>query len=288
MATMIVGCGYLGTELARALIKRGDRVIGTTRTEEKAEKLRAIGVEAVILDVLDRNSVLSLPSCDRVFYCVGFDRSSGANLRTVYVDGLRNVLDAISHKIKRLVYASSTGVYGQTDGGEVDETSKTDPKTESGKACLEAERLIMDRARGESPMSATILRFAGLYGPQRVIRRKLLEQGEPIVGDPNKWLNVVHIRDAARAALRALESFEAGPMYLVADDRPVARREYYECVSRILGVASPRFVEPKPGALDFSRDESNKRISNDRIKAELGWSPEFSDCTSGLPHALSE
>ena len=89
--------------------------------------------------------------------------------------------------------------------------------------------------------SAIILRFAGLYGPGRVVRRSLLERGEPIPGDPEKFLNLIHIDDAAQAAAAALEARHAEPLYVVSDDRPVTRREYYTRMADATGVAAPRF-----------------------------------------------
>ena len=122
-------------------------------------------------------------------------------MREVYVDGLQNVLDRLPASVRRFVYASSTGVYGQTGGEWVDEESPTEPQHESGRVVLEAEgrvRAWADR-RGAS---AVILRFAGLYGPGRIVRRTMLERAEPIPGDPEKFLNLVHIDDAAAGGRR--------------------------------------------------------------------------------------
>ena len=100
------------------------------------------GIEPVVADVLKPDSMRGLPAAERIFYCVGFDRSAGMPMRTVYVDGLQNVLDALPRTVARFVYASSTGVYGQVDGEWVDEDSPTCPHHESGKVCLEAEERI--------------------------------------------------------------------------------------------------------------------------------------------------
>ena len=162
------------------------------------------GIEPVVADVLKPDSMRGLPAAERIFYCVGFDRSAGLPMRTVYVDGLQNVLDALPRTVARFVYASSTGVYGQVDGEWVDEDSPTCPHHESGKVCLEAEERVRDWAKthdGSAP--AIILRFAGLYGPGRVVRRSMVERGEPIPGDPDKFLNLIHIDDAAGAAAAA-------------------------------------------------------------------------------------
>ena len=115
----------------------------------------------------------------------------------------------------------------------------------------------------------------------------MLERGEPIAGDPDKFLNLIHIDDAARAAVAALAAGKADPIYVIADDRPVTRREYYLRMATLLGAPEPRFEAPLPGNLEASRDETNKRIANRRMKRGLGVDLVFPDITTGLPAALA-
>ncbi len=283
--TLIIGCGYLGRRLGARLIGEGRRVLGTVRSPGRAEELAAIGIEPLLADVLRTESLDQLPEVDRVFYAVGFDRSAGASMRAVYVDGLRNVLDRLPGSVRRLVYAGSTGVYGQSGGEWVDEDSPTEPMHESGRVVLEAEDVVRDWA-GRRGASAVVLRFAGLYGPGRVVRRAMLERGEPIPGDPEKFLNMIQIDDAARAAVAALDINDPDPIYLVADDRPVSRREYYSVAARLIGAHEPQFQPPGPGSAEAARDATNKRIGNRRMRERLGIVPDYPDVTTGLASAL--
>jgi nucleoside-diphosphate-sugar epimerase len=288
VTTLIIGCGYLGQRVGTLISQSGERVYGTVRSRSRAAVLAALGIEPVIADVLEPESLRDLPVTERIFYCVGFDRSGGAALRTVYVDGLQNVLEQLSPAVSRLVYASSTGVYGQSDGEWVDEESPTCPNHESGKVCLEAEERVRVWARtraGSAP--AVVLRFAGLYGPDRVVRRALLERGEAMPGDPEKFLNLIHIDDAAREAVAALRAARVDPLYLIVDDRPVTRRDYYSCVATFLGVSLPRFSPSEPGSPQAARDATNKRVGNHRMKRGLGAALIYPDITTGLPAALS-
>ena len=214
--TLIFGCGYLGERVARLLHDRGDRVFGTTRSIGRAIELSRLGIEAVVADVMVPESLARLPEVDRVFYCVGYDRSKGLPIRSVYVDGLRHALGHLVDRASRLVYAGSTGVYGQDDGGWVDEDSPAEPRSESGRACLEAEAVI----RSYELLPSTIVRYSGLYGPGRIMRREGLLKGEPIVGDPRKYLNLIHVDDAAGVAVAALDHGPADGLYLASDDRP--------------------------------------------------------------------
>ncbi len=205
------------------------------------------------------------------------------------MNGLQNVLDRLTSETARFVYASSTGVYGQTDGEWVDEKSPASPTHESAKICLEAECRV--RAWAESrrgSLRAIILRFAGLYGPNRVVRRAIVERGEPIPGDPGKFLNLIHIDDAARATLAALETAHGEPLYLIADDRPVTRHEYYSSIARLKGAPEPRFELPTPGSAEAQRDATNKRISNRRMRSVLGVELIHEGIGSGLPSALAD
>ena len=284
--TLIVGCGYLGRRVARLLTDRGDRVFGTTRSLGRAIELSRLGIEAVVADVMVPDSLARLPEVDRVLYCVGFDRSEGVPIRTVYVDGLRHALGHLIERAGSLVHASSTGVFGQDDGGWVDEDSPAEPRTESGRACLEAEGVVRSyEAEGQLP--ATILRFSGLYGPGRIMLREKLLEAHPIVGDPEKYLNLVHVDDAARVAVAALDQGRAGALYLVSDDRPAPRREFYTLAAGALNASAPRFQPPQPGSPKAGREESNKRVSNARMHADLGVTLAYPDITSGVPAALA-
>lgn len=285
VTTLIVGCGYLGSRVGARLKERGGRVIGTVRTAARAAMIRKMGIEPLIADVLDPATIDPFPAVDRVFYSVGFDRNAGVAFRTVYVDGLGAALGRLADRAGRLVYASSTGVYGQDDGGWVDEDSPTDPTHESGRVVLDAETMLKEAA-ARLGLPVVIVRFSGLYGPGRIPRRVALERGEPIVGDPERPLNLVHVDDAAEATIAALDRGEPGRTYLVSDDRPIARREYYATVAKLLGAPAPRFVQPEPGSPEALREESSKRISNHRMRIELGVSLAYPDINAGLPAAL--
>ena len=285
MTTLILGCGYLGRRLGRLLADRGESVFGTTRTPARAAELADWGVKPVLVDVLDPISLKSLPAADRVFYAVGFDRRSGVPMRTVYVDGLRNVLDTLARRPLRFVYASATSVYGVNDGGWVDETSPTEPTTDSGRICLDAETLLLTQDRTEN-FAPLVVRYSGLYGPGRILRRDALFRNEPISGDPAKFLNLIHVDDAAHAALAALDRGEAGRVYLATDDRPLPRGECYRLTASLLGAPEPRFVTPAPGSPEARREEANKRVSNRRIQSELGLTWLHTDVNTGLPDAI--
>jgi nucleoside-diphosphate-sugar epimerase len=220
---------------------------------------------------------LPLEDVDAVVLAVGFDRTAGPDMRAVYVDGLAAVLTEFASRSvsPRLVQIGSTGVYGQSGGEEVDESAPTEPAEESGRVVLEAERTLI-RHRPD----AVRLRFAGIYGPGRLIGSSTLRDGAPITGDPEKWLNLIHVEDGARAVWAAVERGQPGAVYNVSDDRPVRRGEFYHRLASVLGVPAPRFVRPDP-ALP-AREQANRRIVNRRMREELGVKLRYPSFEEGL------
>jgi nucleoside-diphosphate-sugar epimerase len=246
-------------------------------TRRNAPALAAQGIQPIVGDVLEPSTLRQLPIATTVLYAVGFDRTAGKSMREVYIDGLENVLDALNAN-SRFIYISSTGVYGQTDGSVVDESSSTVPVEEAGEIVLEAEK----RLRVRRP-DAMVLRFAGIYGPDRLLRRQSqLRSGEPFTGDPDRWLNLIHVDDGARAILAA-EAHEApGAVYNIVDDEPAPRRAFYSLLAELVGAPAPRYdnrAEPRA---------NNRRVSNAKAKSALGWQPNYPSYREGLPAAICE
>jgi len=289
MSVLIFGCGYLGMRAAKAWLAAGRKVYALTRS--RADELRANGIEPVVGDVLNPESLKGLPQTDTVLYAVGMDRTAGKSMREVYVGGLGNVLKATSSPRPtgaevvspapvgrgediRFLYISSTSVYGQTDGSWIDETSPTQPLEESGKVVLEAEQLL----RQFRP-DAVVLRFAGIYGPGRVLRKASLSKGEPVPGDGERFVNLIHVDDGARAVLAAEANATPGETYLIADDAPPTRRELFTKTAELIGAPMPTF----DGAGGV---EANRRVSNAKAKQRLGFQPLFPSIAEGLPASV--
>ncbi len=278
MAKLIVGCGYLGRRVAALWRARGHTVFALTRG--RADELRALGVEPVVGDVC---AVTALPVAETVLYAVAPDRSGGGTPEDVWLNGLGNVTSAMRNwpLPGRLIFVGSTGVYGQSGGEDVDETAPTEPQDESGRVLLRAE----ERLRGESSFETVVLRFAGIYGPGRLIRSQALLAGEPIAADPEKWLNLIHVEDGAAAVLAAEARARPGGVYNVSDDRPVRRRDFYVYLAELLGAPEPRFVPPPPGAAP-RHDRADRRVSNRRMRGELGVVPRYPSYEEGLRASL--
>lgn len=281
MPKLVIGCGYLGERVAREWRQQGDEVWALTRSADRAENFASLGFRPIIGDVLDPESLRNLPAAKTVLYAVGFDRTSAASKRSVYVDGLSNVLRGIEAKCERFVYVSSTSVYGQDAGELVDESSPTTPTEVNGCICRDAEAAVR-----QLKAEAIILRLAGIYGPGRLLARvEQLRRGDRLTGNPEAWLNLIHVEDAVRAVLAAETRGVLGETYLVCDDQPLPRREYYSALAEAVGAPAPQFEDLAADAPE--RKRFNKRCVNRRLREELCVDLQFPTITSGL-RSLSE
>jgi nucleoside-diphosphate-sugar epimerase len=280
MRRLIIGCGYVGRRAADAWSRRGDEITVLTRSPDHAADFQRLGWQAILGDVTQPDSVANLPAVDTVLYAVGLDRRAGQSQRDVYVGGLRNVLDSPAARSHRFIYISSTSVYGQETGEWVDESSVCVPTTDSGRVCLEAEQLL----RREVP-SAIILRLAGIYGPDRLIARvESLLAAEPLGMNPDAWLNLIHVDDAVAVILASAERAPVGTTYLVADDRPNTRRQFYTQVTLLVGAPPPIFLENDLPSGEHQR--LNKRCANRRLREDLGVVLKYPTTDSGLAATL--
>ena len=275
MHIVIFGCGYLGARAARLWQNERQRVTVVTRSPQRALDLAATGLEPIVADVSRPETLSKLPACDLLLYSIGYDRTATASRQAVTVDGLRAVQSAIADRCGKWIQISSTSVYGQTDGGWVDEDSACQPTEESGQLQLAAEQIVRENSR------ALILRLSGIYGPGRLLTRiESLRAQEPLNGDPEGWLNLIHVDDAARIVCAAAERGSGGKTYLVSDDQPIRRREYYGLLAQRLELPPPRF-----GTSRGPRGNSNKRCRNGRLQTELQVTLQYPTIATGLPAA---
>jgi nucleoside-diphosphate-sugar epimerase len=292
MTKLIFGCGYFGLRVARQWIAAGEIVHAVTRSADRADELAREGVRPIVADVAEAKSIAGrLPEAETVLYAVGYDANAGKSRKAVQLDGLRVVLDALDVSAAerrassaRLIYISTTGVYAQTDGQWVDEESECRPTREAAVVALAAESIVRNHALGGRSF---ILRLAGIYGPGRIPYRGDLLAGRSIAASPDDFVNLIHVDDAVSAIL-AVEANGAPPRtFLVSDGHPVRRGEFMAEYARLVGGPAPRFEIPPPDVLAASRSGSNKRVSNARIRSELGFSPRYRSFREGLAAIVS-
>jgi len=279
---LIIGCGYLGQRVAQQWLQAGDQVTVLTRSTERASELSKAGLQTLVGDLTRPDSLPSFPACETVLYAVGYDRSSSQSIEEVYVQGLENFLARIDPGGK-VIYISSTGVYGQNDGSWVDEDSPCQPTRPGGVACLAAESLLASHPRGAGSI---VLRLAGIYGPNRIPRRAAIEAGKPVAAAENGYLNLIHVVDAVEAILATEACLDLPPVLLVSDGQPVLRGTYFQEIARLLGAPKPQFSPPDEASHQAGRATSDKRISNRRLQETLPMSFQYPSYREGLAALL--
>jgi len=276
---LIAGCGYLGRRAADAWRQGGTQVSVITRSQSKAAELAEAGFAPIITD-LSSSHLPRLPDVDTVLWSVGFDRSATTTRQEIWIDGLNRLLQRLPSSAKRFLYVSSTGVYGQSNGEVVDESTSAQPTTDSGRCCLQAEQLLAT-ALSDSSVDLTVLRMAGLYGPDRLLRRVTdLRAATPLSGLPDSYLNLVHIDDAV-AAVTKLAAGGTAPLVNVVNTGTLTREEYYSALARMVGAPIPSF-DPETVPV---RGGNKQVVSSVREKLSLKY--RFDDVSVGLQDAVS-
>lgn len=262
----IVGAGYLGARLARRLAAQAIPVVATSRTASAPAP--APGVQMRALDIL-RDSPAELRERLDGARAVVLCFSSGGNQdrRRLYVDGGQRIAEACARlQLDRVVYTSSTSALPELDA-VLDEDCDAWPESERGRIQREAED-VMVRCFSASAIPWSILRLAGLYGPDRALGR--IYRSDPtrvLAGDGMRPTNLIHVHDATTAIVAALglASTRSG-IVQVCDDDHTPRREMYARVAAAAGMPAPRWeVDAAPDARP-----RGKTVDNTRMKRILG------------------
>ncbi|MBL9019360.1 MAG: SDR family oxidoreductase [Myxococcales bacterium] len=255
----IVGCGYTGTRLARALVGQGADVTITRRdgaaATELAEQLGARGLRADLAQPNTLRGAVPPGAIVVVLAPPGADPAAE----------IAGLLDAVGGEAKRLVYVSSTGVYAPGGGAWVDETWPLAPTTASGRARVAAEQAL---AASRVPWIA--LRVAGIYGPGRGLAERIGAGTYRIVGDGHAHVSRIHVLDLVAAIIAAGRSTYRGAVN-VADDDPAPIGEVADAVAAQFGRPAP----PRVPVASVSPEvagmlTADRRIANARLVQELG------------------
>ena len=274
MRALIVGCGYVGLPLAHELFKQGHQVFGMRRSPSADEKLKAAGIVPLPADITKPESLARLPrDFDWVVNCAASGGGDAEAYRQLYLQGTRNLIEWLalgSVGATRIVYTSSTGVYGQIDGSVVDETSPTEPPVETAKVLVETEKVLLAAAR-DNNFPAVVLRVAGIYGPDRgYLLKQYLKNEARIEGGGGRFLNMIHRDDLIGVIIAALRSGRAGEIYNAVDDEPVSQLRFFQWLAGKLGRELPP-AAPEDAEANRKRGVTNKRVSNRKLKMDLGY-----------------
>lgn len=260
---VILGAGYTGQRVARALEMRGERVVS----------LRATAGEAHRFDVLDASTYAQLSRCveagARVLYSLPVLRTPEGYRATAPLAA--PLLAAAA----RVVYLSTTGVYGETR--QVDEHTAPAPRHERERLRVDEENVLRT-----GPWSTLVLRPAAIYGPGRGVHEAMRQGRYRLPGDGTNLISRIHVDDLAAHCLAALDAELTG-CFPVADEAPCAAGEIAAFCAELLDVPMPEFTERLPG--DDTR-RANRRVDGGAIRRALGIELRYPGYRQGIPASL--
>ncbi|MGO1119131.1 SDR family oxidoreductase [Rhodovibrionaceae bacterium A322] len=280
------GLGYSALRLARRLMAQGWTVAGTTRSEDSAEKLRQLGIDAYLFQD-------GRPLSDPASALAGATHLLTSIKPEEGIDPVLSVHEAdilAARDLQWVGYLSTTGVYGNTNGGCVSEESPVNPTSDRNRWRVEAEARWLDLQRARD-LPVHVFRLAGIYGPGRNQfvslakgrARRLIREGQVF--------SRIHVDDIGGAVMASMAQPQPGRTYNVCDDLPENPAVVVEYAAKLQGVTPPPLVpfeeaELSPMARSFYLD--NRRVSNERLRQELGYDFAYPTYKEGLTALLAE
>ncbi|NUT71118.1 NAD-dependent epimerase/dehydratase family protein [Pseudarthrobacter sp. C4D7] len=260
MTVLLAGCGDLGTEAGLRFAALGHRVVGWRRSPAKLPA----AIEGVAADLGSTNLPAVPADTTAVVIVVAADAPTEEAYRAAYVRGAANVLDALERdqvEPERIIFVSSTAVYGDAGGGWVDEATEPNPAGFSGRLLLEAEDLLHARLAGTGT-TATALRLGGIYGPGRTRLIDQVKSGSAVIPEDVRYTNRIHRDDAAAAIVHLATMADVpAPAYIGVDNEPADLGTVLRFVAAELGRPSPPVGDAGPAR------GGNKRCRNELLRS---------------------
>jgi nucleoside-diphosphate-sugar epimerase len=274
-----IGHGYSARALAERLVPQGWRIVGTTRSADKADQIAATGVEPVVWPGTDLATLVA--EFPNILVSAGPGPDGDPVLNAVQDDIAR-----AAPNLRWLGYLSTTGVYGDHGGDWVDETTPLSPSTKRGQARVEAEA----RWQAIPDLPLHIFRLAGIYGPGRGPFAKVRAGTARRIIKDGQVFSRIHVDDIAQALELSLRNPDPGAIYNLCDDDPAPPQDVIAYAAKLLGVPIPPAIaiedaEMTPMARSFYAE--SKKVRNDLIKQELGWTPRYPTYHEGLNAMLA-
>ena len=267
---LIVGCGDIGQRLARTMRGRW-RIYALSRSEQCHQILRALGVVPIVADLDHPETLERLAGLAHdVIHLVPPPGTGSRDTRTV------NLIRALAKGgsiPQRLVYMSTSGVYGDCGGAVVAESRPTNPMSARARRRVHAERVL--RCWGaESGTHVAVLRVPGIYAPERLPVARLKTGAPALASDQDPYTNHIHADDLARIVIAALNRGKSGRAYNASDDSSMKMGDYFDLIADRFGLPHPPRVSLESAQqsipenmLSFMRE--SRRLANGRLKKEL-------------------
>ncbi len=262
------GLGYTAQVFGRMLMENGWRVSGTCQSADKRNELEAMGFDMVLFDGKTRSDevVARINQASHLLQSIAPGENGDKVLQVLHAD-----IKARASQFNWLGYLSTTAVYGDRQGGWVDETSDTNPGMKRGLWRCRAEEQWLELCRN-SGLAVHVFRLAGIYGPKRNQLEKLRQKKARRIIKPGQFFSRIHVQDIARTLKASIDSPKPGAVYNVCDNEAAPPQDVIEFAAKLLGIDPPP-EEPFDAAVmsDMARSfySESKKVSNEKIKTEL-------------------
>ena len=277
---VIAGCGDIGRRIAALAAGKGAEVTGLVRSRESCDALEQADIACLLAD-FGRPPLPSLDvtGCDLIYLAP--PPRGGATDPLI-----GNFLSAMQGKPRCFLYLSTTGVYGDAEGGWIDESSPLDAQADRAMRRLDAERQVADAAHARG-FDFLIIRVPGIYGPGRLPLERIRDRQPVLKAEIAPFTNRIHADDLAAVTLDLLETGESGEIYNVTDGHPSTMTDYFRKVARYAGLEPPPEIdmqtaeqELSAGMLSYLRE--SRKISNAKLLRTTGIELRFPTLDDGL------
>ncbi len=284
----IVGCGHIGRQIIASSPSDGAAADCLVRSSASAQALRQAGIRTLQAD-LAHDPIPPLPSADaEVIYLIPPPPQGRRDTR------MQQFLQATARdgEPRRIVYISTTGVYGDCAGEWVDEQRPANPSVDRAYRRWDAEQQLRDW-RSRSGGELVILRVAGIYGPGKLPLARL-RKGVPMVSEADApWTNRIHAADLVQVCLAALSRGRDGEVYNVSDGHPGNMADYFNRVADLAGLPRPPVIPLSEAGEQLSAGlrsylQESRRLDNRKLREELGVELRYPTLEQGLPGCLGD
>lgn len=264
----VIGCGWLGSALVKALVEQAYCVIATTQREERLDVIKGLGAQAEILSIpfdhCNENSA-AVFCCETLIVCIPPGIRKG---KKDYPDKIAAIVkQAEIRKVNKVILISTTAVY---EGiiGDITESAQLTLKSEKVKLLTKAEQYVLNFSK-----QGIIIRAAGLVGPNR--HPGIFLRNKKILTAPNSYVNLVHQTDMVDQILLLIKSKTISGIFNAASDMQVTKKHYYSIAAKALNLPLPVFDE-------YSEVELGKKVLSDKLRDTLEYQYQYDDLVTWL------
>jgi len=285
----ISGCGDIGARVAAIWQGKAAQVSALARNKDSESRMKSLNINPIKGDLDDGNSLQGLSLANTVLYHFAPPPTTG--ITDPRLMALLYAVQSPDRLPSKIILISTSAVYGDCQGQWIDESAKVEPSTDRGKRRLHAEQTLINWSQ-HTHVPYVILRVPGIYGPNRLPIERI-KSGAPILKETQSpFTNRIHADDLAAICVAAAEKSPANSLYNVSDGHPGTMSQYFKTIATACHLPQPPEIDMaeaqkvmSPGMLSYLKE--SRRIKNDKLLRELGFTLRYPNLAAGLKQIIS-